>query len=438
MPLFCNITLCINHRCQKSTKFALRNSRKNALRKLSRGFLEMVDILDTKAWKMADWDYSDMVVRDMIPLLNDPLSIQERIERLNEILKVCPEYYPALIELGYRHIQEGRDEIGKISIDKGLQSLAKYFSKKDLKDAYYDVCEFLENHLRFEMAIEYYNKLLKIEEDKAYVYDCIGACYSYLGDFEKAFEIQQKTLKLCDSNHRFYCNMGWIEMLRGNLNAAKNMLEKSLQLNQTHEVTLKNYEICKLMLKNKQLKNWEAYLLKGMDYEDIKRLEDEDGEYEKQIQIYNRNRVEAFKFALMRNSNYTPARKYDILFTLNYVFDIIQKSYSIDYFFNDDIAEVRENFEPIMYRVILTTSDIDDEILGDIYTSLLEFYEFLAKQKVIPECKSLEEKMLKLKPEIRRKMLRYNEIRHNDEYTEEKKDRIREELFGEDAFLPFL
>lgn len=61
----------------------------------------------------------------IMPLMNAPLSIQERIERLNEILKICPEYYPALIELGYRHIQEGRDEIGKISIqiEKNLKSI---------------------------------------------------------------------------------------------------------------------------------------------------------------------------------------------------------------------------------------------------------------------------------------------------------------------------
>ena len=44
--------------------------------------------------------------------------------------------------------------------------------------------------------------------------------------------------------------------------------------------------------------------------------------------------------------------------------------------------------------------------------------------------------MLKLKPELREKMLRYNEIRHNDEYSDEEKDEIREELFEGDAFLP--
>ena len=178
-------------------------------------------IQNTGAWNIADWDYSALIAQDIMPLLSAPLVRQERIDYLKEILKGCPEYYPALLELGYRYIKEGKDKIGKESIDKGLQSLKTHFSKKNLIDAYYDTCEFLEKHLRFEMVIEYYNLLTEFEKDKAKVYDSISYCYSCLGDMEKAFETQQKALELCDSNHRFYCNMGWLEMIRGNLDAAK-------------------------------------------------------------------------------------------------------------------------------------------------------------------------------------------------------------------------
>ncbi len=91
-----------------------------------------------------------------------------------------------------------------------------------------------------------------------------------------------------------------------------------------------------------------------------------------------------------------------------------------------------------MHKLILKTGDIDEEIFNGIYTALLEFYKFLAKRKVVSGYRSLENKMLKLKPELVEKMLRYNEIRHNDEYTKEEKDEIREELFEGDAFFPFL
>lgn len=397
-------------------------------------------IEDTEAWGIADWDYSGLIVQDRMPFLSAPLAGQERIDYLKDILRGCPEYYPALIELGYRYIKEGMDETGKASIDRGLQSLKTHFSKEDTIDTYYSICEFLENHIQFEMAIEYYSQLMEIESDKANVYDSIGYCYSSLGDMEKAFKTQRKALELCDSNHRFYCNMGWFEMICGNPDAAKAMLEKSLELNQEDEVTLNNYEACKLMLGSKQLKNWETYLLREVDYEHLEKLEDGDDfeEYEKQIRIYNRDKIEAFKSDLIQNPGYTPAEKCDILFSLDYTLDLIWESHYGEYFFYDDIIGVREDFKPIMHKVILKIGDVDEKIFNGIYTALIEFYKFLEKRKVVSGYRSLENKMLKLKPELVEKMLRYNEIRHNDEYTREEKDDIREELFEGDVFLPFL
>jgi len=46
--------------------------------------------------------------------------------------------------------------------------------------------------------------------------------------------------------------------------------------------------------------------------------------------------------------------------------------------------------------------------------------------------------MNSLKPELVEKMIKYNEIRHNDEYTKEEIDEIREELFEGDAYGPIL
>jgi hypothetical protein len=399
-----------------------------------------ISIENTEAWEIADWDYSGLIAQDRMPFLSAPLVGQERIDYLNDILKGCPEYYPALIELGYRRIKEGMDDTGKASLNRGLQSLKTHFSNENLIDSYYSICEFLEEHFRFEMAIEYYNQLMEVESDKANVYDSISNCYSCLGDMEKTFETQRKALELCDSNHRFYCNMGWFEMICGNPDAAKVMLEKSLELNQEDEITLNNYGVCKLMLENKRLKNWEAYLLRETDYEYLEKLEDEGDfeEYEKQIRIYNRDKIEAFKSDLIQNPDYTPAEKYDILFSLNYTLDDIRESCDYEYFFYDDIVGVKEDFKLIMHKLILKTGDIDEEIFNGIYTALLEFYKFLAKRKVVSGYRSLENKMLKLKPELVEKMLRYNEIRHNDEYTKEEKDEIREELFEGDAFFPFL
>lgn len=396
-------------------------------------------IEDTEAWNVADWDYAGLISQDMMPFFGKPLAGQERIDYLNEIIEGCPEYYPALLEMGYRYIQIGEDKIGKEYIDQGLSSLKTHFSKKEVKEAYYHTCEFLEEHLRFELAIKYYHQIMDIERDKANVYDLMSYCYVYMGDYEKARESQKNALKLCDTNNRYFCNMGWIEMICGNLDAAKKMLDKSLRLDKNDEVTINNYAGLKIMLKDKKLKNWEDYLLRQVDFKYLDKLEEKEDfeEYEKQVKTYNLHKIEAFKIDLLRNPKLTLEEKFDMLFSLRYVFDLIWESYESDYFFNDDIVEVEISFKSIMHKVILKTGDIDEEIFNGIYDAILAFYKFLAKRKVISEYKSLEKKMVGLKKSLIEKMETYNEVRHDSSYTDEEKEDIREELFGIDAYWPF-
>ncbi len=397
-----------------------------------------MDIERTDAWRAADWQYTGMLAQDMVPLLGSPLAGEERYDFLTEILRDCPEYYPALLELSYRSIQQGKDEMARVFIDRGLQSLRTHFTQEDLLDAYYAICDLLEKYLRFEMAIEYYNQLLEIAADKGEVHDCLAPCYAYLGDLDTAIKEQQQALKLSPSNHRFHCNMGWLEMMRGNLHAAKEALERSLELDRTDEITLNNYHACNLILENERLKDWETYLLRNTDYKELEELTDDDEGYERKVRQYNHDRIEAFKADLIRNPHYTLAKKYDLLFTLKYIMKFIWDLHTSTFFFYEDVDTIREDFVSIMHSLILKTSDIDEEILDDVYASLLEFYKFLAARKVISGYEELENVMREAKPELVEKMLRYNEIRHNENYSEEAKEKIREELFGDAYFFPFL
>ncbi len=397
------------------------------------------NIEDSAAWKAADWDYAGLMSQEMMPLLSEPLTGQKRIDYLNEIVTDCPEYYPALIDLGYQYIIKGQDEKGKKVIDAGITSLKTHFSTDDLIEVYYKISEVLETRLRFDLAIDYYQDLLDIEQDKAIVYDHIAFCYVYLGELEKAFETQKNALKLDDKNHRYYCNMGWIEMIRGNLDSAKTMLKKSLALNKSDEVTVNNYKVLNKLLENKELKNWEDYLLRETDYDYLDELEENEKfqKHHRQLESYNNDKIEAFKFDLMRNPTYSPNEKYDLLISLKYIFKVIQDSSLDEYFFNEDIAEVTYSFESIIHRAIIKTGDINLEIFNGIYDALLAYYAFLTKKKMISEYRSLEKEMNEHKKSLIEKMEKYNQIRHNDKYTTKEKEKIRDELFGADAYFPF-
>ena len=72
----------------------MSKKRKEVKESKKRGTKKSIE--DTDAWNCADWDYSQLIATDMMPLLSAPLVGQERIDYLNEILEGCPEYYPVL------------------------------------------------------------------------------------------------------------------------------------------------------------------------------------------------------------------------------------------------------------------------------------------------------------------------------------------------------
>lgn len=394
------------------------------------------DIQNTDKWMRAEWMYMELVTSGIMPFNREVLSQEEKIDFLKSILKVCPEYYPALIETGYKSIQEGKDDIGKKFIDKGLESLKKNFSDKELIEAYYQACDFLEKHFRFNLAIEYYERLMEVEKDKASVFDSLACCYVHLGEMDKALELQYKALELEPGNCKYHSNFGWIEMIRGNLSSAKEMLEKALELDKEDKYAINNYEICKTIISNEKMKNWEGYLLRERDEEYFEELEEEEDldEYDNEVQRYNLSRLEAFELHFLKNSNYTYSEKYDIVLSLKYVFGIISSTFRNDYFFYEDIEFVMEYFRPVMHNVIFKTKDIDEKIFNSIYKALMEFYKFLEEKQVLCGYEKLEEEMLKWREELMGKIIEYNNIRHNEEYGEKDKYEICEKLFEGDIF----
>jgi len=398
-------------------------------------------IEETDAWMTAEFDYINLEATNRMPLLRGPIVGEEKIEWLEGIVEDCPEYYPALLDLGSESIKNGNDEAGKGYIDRGMQSLREHFSSSDLIDAYHKICEFLEYYLRFELALEYYNQLLGIEKDKGLVYDSISLCYASRNEIDKAIAYQQRAIE-SDPNCKFYSNLGWLEMIRGNVEEAEKMLKKAVKLDKSDDLAKYNYEICKTLLKSKKMRNWDDYLLREVDYEKLDELEEKDDweEYEKLVVDYNQTRMDAFRSHLIQNSKYSAGERYDILFSLWYSLNLVFEAYDDGYFLYDDIDVITDNFERIMHKFIFKTGDIDDEIFDGVYAALLEFYKFLRKHRLVEQeaFKELKEEMQRLKPELREKMLRYNEVRHNDDYTEEEKEEIREELFEGDHAWPTL
>lgn len=401
------------------------------------------DITKTDAWNMADWEYSGIIANDMMPLLSEPLRGQERINAMKEILDDCRNYYPAMLDIGQNCILAGRDSESEKWFDKGFKIIKEYFHEKDLIDAYEKTCGFLTKLFRYESALGYYNELAKLKttnEEKADVYNDIIGCYVYLDNVNKAIEVQQKAVELSKCAE-YYSNLGWLMMIKGDLDKAEESLKEAVKLDKKDEYAKNNFKICKLM-KKKGIKNWNDYLLREIDYDELEKLENDErfDEYDMFIREHNACLLEAFKFELLKNRKYTTSKKHDIYFTLTHILNFIHKLDHDCIPTYDNCSVVELYFKTIMHKFIFKTSDINDKLFDDVYTCILEFYGFLKKHGLVSKTgyKDMKKEMLSLKSELREKMRRYNEVRHNPDYSEEEKGEIRDELFEGDHEWWFL
>ena len=179
-----------------------------------------------------------------------------------------------MLDIGQNCILAGRDGEAEEWFDKGFKIIKEYFPGENLTDAYEKTCEFLTNLFRYEMALGYYKELAELKttnEEKADVYNDIIGCYVYLDNVNKAIEVQQKAVELSKCAE-YYSNLGWLMMIKGDLDKAEESLKEAAKLDKKDEYAKNNLKICKLM-KKKGIKTWNDYLLRKIDYDELEKLE---------------------------------------------------------------------------------------------------------------------------------------------------------------------
>jgi hypothetical protein len=101
---------------------------------------------------------------------------------------------------------------------------------------------------------------------------------------------------------------------------------------------------------------------------------------------------------------------------------------------------MQRHFDAIMHKFIFKFADVDRKLIEDVCESLLEYYGFLAREKLVSpaEFKRFRGMVRRNRNTLIDKMKRYNSIRHDDGVDEEEKEAIREELFDCDHLWPHL
>ncbi len=398
-----------------------------------------MNIQDTDAWKAAEWRYTSIQAALMMPFPGLARSPGEIIDELDEIVHECPDFYPAVLELGLRRMASGADGSEAEEIETGLRLMLDVGDPQHTEEEATALHDNLENLWRFDLCKCCMEILVSRFPDKALFWDYLGNATAHLGEVETALRHSAKAAALAPDNAHFRCNHGLFHLMAGNASEAEIHLSTALRLDPENKITKGNVEVQKYLARHGG--NFSDYLVRPVDREEIERLSDDD-DLERLDQVcatYNFDRLQALGRNLAADED-RRRRCAEIIRTLEKYFDFVDRVSNTARLLYEDIGHVERHFNAIMHKFIFKFADVDRKMIEDVCESLLEYYGFLAREELVSpaECKRFRAMVRRNRKGLIDKMERYNGIRHEGGLDEEEKDLMREELFDGDHLWPHL
>jgi tetratricopeptide (TPR) repeat protein len=404
---------------------------------------DLKHIRKTRAWKSASFSYDMIFAELQMPIFGETPTAEQVDTSMEGILKECPDYYPAILQRGQYFMCIGEEEKAIKSYDRGFRIMFEIIKGKELEDMVTSITDGFEEKLRYDLACRYLKKLIKLYPRKALYYDYLASdiAQSINADIQKAIATQEKALELEPHNANFLSNLGWIHLAAGNLDDAGITLKKALEIKPDYKFAKGNMEV-HTYLKENNGGNYFGYNIRSIDRDKLEQLEDEEKyeDLDTLVADYNGSRMAAYKKVLLEEGKFLPHQIANLASTLSPFFSFADGVLNEGMFLYDDLSNIYLNFKPIMHKFIFKHKDIDNKILDDIYSSLISFYGFLTKYKLLDRSyyREFVTEIRGMKSELKKKMNRYNKIRHDYTISEEEKDNIRSELFEGDHELPFI
>lgn len=396
-----------------------------------------------KAWRAAEYRYAALFAEAMLPIPGMQTSREELFEGLEEILHSCPDFYPALLQLGVFRAAGGQSEEARRLLLDGADRLAEREPVlSDDLDLTGGVTDPLQEVLCHDLAREVLERLTEHYPSDASLHEELGSVLVVLGELDEAVRRFETAVALEPDDARQLCNLGWGLLAAGRLDEATAHLERSLKMNPGDPVTRGSLEVARFL--ERKGGSFEDYYLRPIDHKLLARLEEragDEGDYEKldrYVGQYNHDRLEGWKWRLLRRREphgyqelYKSVRAF-----FRFVEDLSQDAYTL----YEDPGLLSGRFRRVMHMFIFKMADADAEILAEVHGGLLAFYGFLAESGLVdPEdFADLRTEVLEAEPDLVEKAERYAEVRHDPAIPEEELDRIREELFEGDHFWPLL
>jgi tetratricopeptide (TPR) repeat protein len=400
----------------------------------------MMAVRSTKDWERAAWMHENLCVVGMMPFLGEPLSSAERIERLKEIVGVCDQFYPALIELGLYGLGASPGGDAERLVDDGFSLMLELAEPDHLTEEVEVLVDNLERLWRFDLIRRYMGTMIERDPVCAAYRDSLAHALERLGNVEAALAEAAEAVALEPNNSHYRCNQGWIQLAAGDFKKSRKTLQLAAALDPGNEVTQGNLVVLDWLDENGG--SYRDYLLRPLDSAMVVGLT-EDDEWEELDSVFaslNRDRLEAMALELLESSDVQRRNLSDLLPTLSSFFDFFRSCRSEPIHLIDDADLLIEFFRPLMHKFIFKHSDADRGLIEEICDAVLVFFAFLSSHDLVDDddFRRLEVEVLRLKPAMIDKAERYKVIRKCHDIGAKEKERILGELFEGDHEWPFL
>lgn len=148
---------------------------------------------------------------------------EEAVENFNDVLASDPTNADA-----YRHLAEAYESLGEIekaesTLKRSIQLKPDYWAGHNLLGAIY-----LDNN-QFEHAIDKFKKVIELTPDNYTGYMNLGIAYYYLGRWDEARSILEKSLDL-EKTYDASSNLAMLNFMEGRYEDAARMFETALEL----------------------------------------------------------------------------------------------------------------------------------------------------------------------------------------------------------------
>ncbi|MGE5341806.1 MAG: tetratricopeptide repeat protein [Candidatus Omnitrophota bacterium] len=397
------------------------------------------DIRRTSEWRKAERVYNQLHASSVFSLMGEgPMlrpSLEEIDRELEELLEECPDYFPALFQRAEFMLRIGRTAEGEELFDKAFTAIADILEDEtEFRVIFSQRIENLEKLLRYDLAVTYLDKALKLFPETAAFYDYLAYYILQLpnANKSKALELQQMALELEPDNDFFINNLGWIYLMMENFQEAEAYFRQAMDYNPENPCATDNLDTAQLM--GQQGLTYFEYLIRPVDMKTLNHFFEsgnaEDGAV--LCRTYNTDRLNAFKMHHLQQASMQPNEMLDVLHPFQIFMKAVEDIVGDELFLYENTDMLIKEGKEFFYQFIVRYDNIDDEFIEAVAHSFEVIYDFLRNMSLITndQYNALLDGIHRLKSEFSQKIDEYYRVRYNVTLEEEEKERIIEELFG--------